>query len=73
MKEALGDKILMDGIPVILFTSQYSYKDLERFTTKVLDVFSPNLILGVSDEVPPTADIENVKFVSELVRDFGVR
>ena len=33
-------------------------------------MFSPNLILGVSDEVPPTADIEKVKFVSKIVENF---
>lgn len=73
MKEALGDKILIDGIPAILFTSQYSYKDLEEFVIKVLEMFSPNLILGVSDELPPTADIEKVKFVAELVEGFDVK
>lgn len=72
MKEAVGDKILMDGIPAVLFTPQYSHKDLEKFTIKVLEVFSPNLILGISDELPPTADIEKVRFVSELVEDFDV-
>ncbi len=34
-------------------------------------MFSPNLILGVSDEVPPSADIEKVKFVSRLVEKFN--
>jgi len=70
MREAVGDKILLDGIPAILFSAQYSYKELEDFTIKILEMFSPNLILGVSDEVPPTADIEKVKFVSEIVRNF---
>ena len=73
MREAIGDKILMDGIPAVLFTPQYSYKELERFTIKVLEMFSPNLILGVSDELPPTADIEKVKFVSELVEEFNAK
>jgi len=34
LKDALGDTILLDGIPAILFTPQYSYKDLEEFTLK---------------------------------------
>lgn len=70
LKDALGDTTLIDGIPAILFLPQYSYKDLEEFTIKVLELFSPNLILGVSDEVPPTADIEKVKFVSDIVKQF---
>lgn len=70
LKNDLGDTILVDGIPAILFLPQYSYKDLEEFTIKALEMFSPNLILGVSDEVPPTADIEKVKFVSKIVENF---
>ena len=66
LKDALGETILIDGIPAILFLPQYSCKELEEFTIKVLEMFSPNLILGVSDEVPPTADIEKVKFVSKI-------
>ena len=72
LKDTLGDTILLDGIPAILFLPQYSYKELEEFTIRVLKMFSPNLILGVSDEVPPTADIEKVKFVSEIVESFNL-
>jgi len=33
-------------------------------------MFSPNLILGISDELPPTAEIEKVKLVSNIVENF---
>jgi len=42
--------------------------ELEELTLKILKMFSPNLILGVSDEVPPSADIEKIRFVSEIVQ-----
>ena len=71
LKEALGDTILLDGIPALLFLEQYSYQELEEFAGKVLEMFSPNLILGVSDEVPPPADIEKVRAVSRLVQAGG--
>ena len=71
LKDALGDTILLDGIPAILFLPQYSYKDLETFTINILEMFSPNLILGVSDEVPPATDIAKVKFVSKIVESFN--
>lgn len=35
-------------------------------------MFSLNLILGVSDEVPPTADTEKVKFISKIVENFNL-
>jgi hypothetical protein len=72
LKDAIGDKILLDGIPAILFLPQYSDEDLEELTLKVLKLFSPNLILGASDEVPPPADIEKVKLVSKIVDNFNM-
>lgn len=70
LKEALGDTILIDGIPAILLLPNQPQEQLEAFAIKVLEMFSPNLILGVSDEVPPTADIERVKLISEIVESF---
>lgn len=72
LREAIGDKILLDGIPAILFLPQYSYKDLEDCVLKALELFSPNLILGASDEVPPPGEIEKVKFVTEIVDNYVV-
>jgi len=72
LKEAMGDTILLDGIPAILFLPDYSYEELEEFTNKILRLFSPNLILGISDEPPPPSDIEKVRFVSQIVERFKV-
>jgi len=72
LKEAIGDTILLDGIPAILFLSCYSYEELEKFTLKVLEMFFPNLILGVSDELPPDGNIKKVKLVSEIVKNFKI-
>jgi hypothetical protein len=70
LKEGLGDKILLDGIPAVLFIPVYTRDQLREFTLQVLDTFSPNLILGVSDELPPTADIRMMELVSEIVEKF---
>jgi uroporphyrinogen-III decarboxylase len=72
LKDAFGDTILLDGIPAILFLPQYSIKDVATFATNVLEMFSPNLILGVSDELPPVGDIEKVRLVSQLVEQYEV-
>ncbi len=73
IKDALGDKlILIDGIPATHFLQQTSYKELEEFTLKVLDMFSPNLILGISDEISPIGDIEKVRLVSRIVADYSI-
>ena len=70
IKEALGDKILLDGIPAIYFLPGQPLEDLEAMVTKILEMFSPNLILGVSDYVPAPADIERVRFVTEIVERY---
>ena len=70
LKDAMGDTILMDGIPAILFLPEYSYEELEDITKNIIDLFSPNLILGISDELPPVADIEKVRFVSKLLENY---
>lgn len=72
LKDALGDTILIDGIPMLLFLPEYSYQELEEFTRKILNLFSPNLILGISDEISPPGDIEKVRFVSQIVEAFQV-
>ena len=67
IKEALGERVLLDGIPAVLFLQYYPLKELEDFTKKVVDTFYPHLILGVSDEVPPDSDIERVRMVGEWI------
>ncbi|GAG52022.1 unnamed protein product, partial [marine sediment metagenome] len=73
LREAMGDTILLDGIPAILFLPQYSYQELGEFAKKLIDLFSPNLILGISDEISPVGDIERVRFVSKVVEDYSAQ
>jgi hypothetical protein len=70
IKEALGDKILIDGLPATHFLPGVSRKELEAFVKKALDIFYPRLILGISDMLPPGGDIEKVRFVSGLVEAY---
>jgi len=67
LKGAMGDMILIDGIPMLLFLPEYPLEELESFTKKVLSLFSPRLILGISDEISPQGDIEKVRFVSKFM------
>jgi len=71
MKDAVGEKILLDGIPAIMFLPNYPLKELKNFVKRIMELFYPRLILGASDEVPPPADIERVKIVSEIVDNFN--
>ncbi len=71
IKENIGDKILLDGIPAVMFLPLYSREELMETVEKIVALFHPRLVLGVSDEVPEGADEEamlRVEMVSEWCR-----
>lgn len=67
IKSAIGNKVLIDGIPAIMFLDEYSEEELLEFTNKVIKLFYPHLILGVSDELPPDAKIERVEMIGDYL------
>ena len=68
IKNAVGDKLVcLDLIPAIYFLPNFKTSDLLDFTKKVIDMFAPKLILGVSDEISSVGEIEKIEAVSELV------
>ena len=67
IKTAIGDKILLDGIPAICFLPDYPYKDLMTMAQHIIDMFSPHLILGISDELPPLGEIERVRDIQTML------
>lgn len=74
IKEALGDKMfLIDGIPAILFDKTYPVSMLEDCTHRLIELFAPRLILGISDEISSRGDIERVRVVGEIVADYNAR
>lgn len=64
--QALGDKVLLDGIPAVYFLSLFPLEDITRCMNELVERFYPRLILGISDELPPDADIERVRMVGEM-------
>ncbi|MCC6483637.1 MAG: hypothetical protein IT209_02220 [Armatimonadetes bacterium] len=71
MKEALGDNlILLDGIPMTAFLPSTPEEEFERVTREIIETFSPNLVLGISDEPSPVCDIERVRRVGEILREY---
>jgi len=71
MKEAVGDRVLLDGIPAVYFLSTYPLETLISCARRAVELFHPRLILGISDEIPPDGDIERVRLVGELVQDLA--
>lgn len=66
IKEALGDLVLLDGVPAVYFLPTYSEADLRACVERLVELFHPRLILGISDEIPPDGDIERVRMVGEM-------
>lgn len=69
--EALGDMYLLDGIPAIYFDELYPVETLVECVQKILDLFAPHLILGISDEISSTGDIERIRLVGRMVDEYN--
>lgn len=67
VKPFLKDMFLIDGIPAVYFDETYPVEVLTDCVKEILELFAPNLILGISDEISSTGDIERVRLVGELV------
>lgn len=68
IKEHIGDKVLIDGIPAIMFIPPFTRDDLMAMVERIVKLFHPRLILGASDEVPQGGGeeaIERVRMVAE--------
>lgn len=72
VKEALGDDIwLMDGIAAILFDDRFPEEELRKQVRECIDLFAPKLILGISDEIASTGNIERIRLVGEMVDEYN--
>lgn len=70
IKKAVGDKmIVLDLLPVIDFLPNHPLEELLEFARRVIDMFAPRLILGISDEISQIGQIEKVEAISKLIDD----
>lgn len=68
IKEAVQDKmVVLDLLPAIDFLAYRPLKEVLEFTRRVIDMFAPRLVLGISDEISEIGQIEKVEAISELV------
>ena len=72
VKQHLGDEVfLLDGIPAILFDDIFPVEQLIETTEKIIELFAPKLVLGISDEISSTGDIERIRIVGEIVDKYN--
>ncbi|MFC1526013.1 hypothetical protein ACFL6X_04285 [Candidatus Latescibacterota bacterium] len=73
-REALGDDMfLIDGIPAIYFDDTFPLEVLEDCVDRLIDLFAPRLVLGISDELSSTGDIERIRRVKEMVDEYNAQ
>jgi hypothetical protein len=74
MREHMGDKVLLDGIPAVLFLDHHPREQLQECTERIVELFHPRLVLGISDELPEGGgdeSFERLKWVAEYSRTHG--
>ena len=72
IKQHFGDDIfLMDGIPAVYFDETYPEETLIECVERLIELFAPKLILGISDEISSTGDIERIRLVGDLVDNYN--
>lgn len=74
MHAHMGDKILVDGIPAVLFLRHFPREELQACVERIVELFHPRLVLGISDELPEGGDDESfvrLKWVAEYARTHG--
>jgi hypothetical protein len=71
-REALGDGMfLLDGVPAVYFDDTYSVAALEDCVHRAIELFAPRLVLGISDEISSTGDLERVRRVGQIVGEYN--
>lgn len=73
-REFVGpDTILWGGLPSVYWTSFVDESEFERMVRELLSVMTrePRYVLGVGDQVPPTALCHRLTQVAELVERYG--
>ena len=74
IKAGLGDEMfLLDGIPAVYFDDTFPVETLEACTRQLIELFAPKLVLGISDEISSTGDIERVRVVGDIVEEYNAR
>lgn len=72
VKAAFGEDVwLIDGLAAILFDKEFTEEELRKQVAECISLFAPKLILGISDELSSTGDIERVRMVKEMVDEYN--
>lgn len=68
IREHIGDKILLDGIPAVYFLDHYPGEELAACVEELIRLFHPRLVLGISDELPEASGEEGFFRMQEVAK-----
>jgi len=72
LRVGLKNMILCDGIPATHFLPTSSDLELKRFVNTLVESFSPRLIVGISDMMPPDGEIERARMIGKVLEDYRI-
>ena len=72
-KQGLGEMYLIDGIPAIYFDTLFPLETLKACVHQILELFVPHLVLGISDEISSTGDMERIRIVNDMINEYNAR
>ncbi|MEM2888931.1 MAG: uroporphyrinogen decarboxylase family protein [Candidatus Bathyarchaeia archaeon] len=72
LKRGLKEKVLVDGIPATHFLPYIKSEEIKTFTERLIDLFAPRIIVGISDMLPPDGDIEKVRMISKIIAGYKI-
>ncbi len=62
---------LLDGIPAVYFDEAFPVETLVTCAKRIIELFAPQLVLGISDEISSTGNIERGRLVRDIVREYN--
>ena len=63
--------ILWGGVPGAMFSTPYTWNDMESHLRKLLDSWSgTRFVVGVADQVPPDGNIQYCKKIAEMIDSY---
>ncbi|MEM2129593.1 MAG: hypothetical protein QXZ70_03230 [Candidatus Bathyarchaeia archaeon] len=71
LKEKRSMELLRLGLSTH-FLPYIKSEELKTFTERLIDLFAPRIIVGISDMLPPDGDIEKVRMISKIIAGYKI-
>ena len=72
LRQGLEGMVLLDGLPATRFVPYSDEAELKKAVKRLLELFSPNIVVGISDMLPADGDIERVRTTGKMVEEYSV-